>query len=276
MEHFITIRHNNQDITATLHYPNQQLSECGKSPCRWPVVVICHGFVGSRIGVDRLFVGAARTLAGAGYMVLRFDYIGCGESTGDYGSEGLGSMVGQTRRVLDYVTALDCVDSNRVVLLGHSLGGAVSILTAAEDKRVKSLVLWSAVANPLHDIVKIVGEDAYLSAIQTGVSDHLGYGLRTHFFESLSHFSPTLRIREFSGDVLLVHGTNDEIIPPEYSKLYQKLAWQRASGQCDLEEVEGADHTYSSKAAKDSAIHITRQWLLSVDKRKTDWNDWTI
>ena len=48
----------------------------------------------------------ARELAEDGYLVLRFDYIGCGESSGEYGAEGLESMVLQTRSVLDY--AVNC------------------------------------------------------------------------------------------------------------------------------------------------------------------------
>ncbi len=182
MERSLTITYENQDMAATLHYPSQELSECGSQPCRWPLIIICHGFVGSRIGVDRLFVNTARTLCSGGYLVLRFDYVGCGESTGDYGAEGLDSMIAQTRRVLDYCTGMDFVDANRVVLLGHSLGGAVAVLTAAQDKRVKSLVLWSAVANPLHDIVKIVGEEAYIQALHEVSLDYLGYQLKSQFF----------------------------------------------------------------------------------------------
>lgn len=82
MERQISIRHGQEELTATIHYPVVKDIKEEKSQQRVPLAVICHGFVGSRIGVDRLFVKTARELAEDGYLVLRFDYIGCGESSG--------------------------------------------------------------------------------------------------------------------------------------------------------------------------------------------------
>src|SRR3954453_3001183 len=103
MEHHITISSGALELAATLHYP-------GSTGSKNPIIIIAHGFVGNRIGVDRLFVKAAREFSTLGYMVLRFDYAGCGESTGDYGSGGIDSMIDQTRHVIDYVLGIDCVD----------------------------------------------------------------------------------------------------------------------------------------------------------------------
>ena len=79
MERQITIRHNQEELTATIHYPLKEAAQGGRCN-RIPLVIICHGFVGSRIGVDRLFVKTARAFAEDGYMVIRFDYIGCGRA----------------------------------------------------------------------------------------------------------------------------------------------------------------------------------------------------
>lgn len=277
MEHHITIRSEQYELAATLHYPPAE--EEGGKGCgsgRYPIIIICHGFVGTRIGVDRLFVLAAREFARHGYMVLRFDYGGCGESTGDYGAGGLNALIDQTRTVLDYALDIDCVDPQRVVLLGHSLGGAVAILTAARDKRVKSLVLWSAVAYPFNDIVNITGKKTYETAVQCGSADHLGYALQPVFFESLSQHQPFEQLRKFNGDVLLVHGTADDVIPVDYCFLYQKLFWLRSQGQCEKEVIFQADHTFTGSLAKEQLLTKTRDWLLYIDKRKNDWNDWTI
>ncbi|MBP1155626.1 MULTISPECIES: alpha/beta fold hydrolase [unclassified Paenibacillus] len=278
MEHHITIRSGEQELAATLHYPESGNGEnkIRKGNERFPIIIIAHGFVGSRIGVDRLFVLAAREYARNGYMVLRYDYGGCGESTGDYGSGGLDVMIDQTRSVLDYALDIDCVDPQRVILLGHSLGGAVSILTAARDKRVKTLVLWSAVAYPFNDIVGITGKKAYEEAVQLGSTDYLGYSLKPVFFESLAKHQPFEQLRKFSGDVFLVHGTADDVIPVDYCFLYQKLFWLRSQGQCDKEVIFQADHTFTGGQAKEQVIRKTRDWLLHIDKRKNEWNDWTI
>lgn len=120
MERQIGIRFEHEELAATIHYPNR-INE-GDRQKRVPLVVICHGFVGNRIGVDRLFVKTARELAEGGYFVLRFDFAGCGESTGEYGKQGLESMINQTRTVLDYAVNCADIDPTKVTLIGHSLG----------------------------------------------------------------------------------------------------------------------------------------------------------
>ncbi|MNI05056.1 Alpha/beta hydrolase family protein [compost metagenome] len=185
-------------------------------------------------------------------------------------------MVEQTKRVLDYATSMDCVDLSRVILLGHSLGGATAILTAAKDPRVKTLVLWSAVAHPHSDIVRIVGKGEYEKLQQGKAIDHHGYSLTSQFFNSLSNHQPFEQLRKFAGDVLILHGTADEIIPVDYAPLYQKIFWLRQEGQCDLELIFQADHTYSSNDAKEQLLSKTNDWLSFLDKRKKEWNDWTI
>jgi pimeloyl-ACP methyl ester carboxylesterase len=276
MEHYITIQSVEAELAATLHYPTTDHTTQQSGCERWPLIIICHGFIDSRIGVDRLFVKAARDLSSKGFLVLRFDYGGCGESTGDYGNGGMGVMIEQTRSVLDYALSMDCVDLSRVVLLGHSLGGAIALLTAAKDNRVKTLVMWSSVAYPHNDIVRIVGKGEYEKLQSGGSIDHLGYLLTSHFFDSLSQHQPYEQLRKFKGDVLVLHGTADEIIPVDYAPLYQKIFWLRTEGQCDLELIFQADHTYSSKAAAEELISKTYDWLSLIDKRKKNWNDWTI
>ncbi len=271
MEKQLTLKHEHLNLTATLHYPTGDGNE-GKRQA----VIICHGFIGSRVGVDRLFVKTARALAAAGSYVLRFDYGGCGESDGDYGDLGLESMIAQTRTALDYISSMDSVDPHRIVLLGHSLGGATALLTAVRDRRVKRLVLWSSVAHPFSDIVRIVGRSNYDEAIQTGSTDHAGYSLKPVFFDSLQEHQPFQEAPRFGGDVLLVHGTSDDVIPADYSFLYQKVFWTRSDGICDKEIIFQADHTYSNRKHQEEAISVTRNWLAGLDRRHEEWHHWSI
>jgi pimeloyl-ACP methyl ester carboxylesterase len=262
METGFRIREGEWNLAATLHRPEAD----GRTTAA-PLVVICHGFVGSRIGVDRLFVKAAWDLADAGFAVLRFDYAGCGESAGDYGEGGLDAMVAQTRIVLDHALSLPGIDPEAVTLLGHSLGGAVAILTAPADRRIHKLVLWSPVANPFGDIVRIVGKEVYERAVAEGRADYLGYGLTPRFFESLSARHPFQEARKFTGSVLLAHGTGDDVIPVDYSFLYHRIFRIRRDGCCDKEIVPGANHTFSSGPCGTAVIGRTRDWLIGQIRR---------
>ncbi|KWX73491.1 alpha/beta hydrolase family protein [Paenibacillus jilunlii] len=276
MERNIIIRHNGEEITASIHYPAREKGTSGRCKDRVPLAVICHGFVGSRIGVDRIFVKAARELAADGYMVIRFDYVGCGESSGNYGSEDMESMIAQTRAVLDYGISSADVDPQRITLIGHSLGGAVALLTGVRDRRIKNLVLWAAVGYPFNDIVKIVGREAYDRAVTSGSADFAGYSFTPVYFNSLAAFQPFQEAGKFSGDVLVIHGTSDDVIPVDYAFLYQKLFWTRPEGRCDKEVIFQADHTFSSGPAQAQVLKRTKDWMNQQEHIQEEWQNWMI
>lgn len=274
MEQHLDILYQNIKLAATLHIPSGT-GQAGQDG-RYPAVLICHGFVGNRIGVNRLFVKAARELADNGYVVLRFDYAGCGESEGEYGSYGVDSLVDQTRFVLDYLLDLPMVDPQRVTLLGHSLGGAVAVLTAASDKRVSTLVLWAPVGQPFKDIVAIVGKEIYEEVVLHGSTEYLGYTLGQTFFQSLSTVHPLMAAKDVSGDVLLIHGSDDRDISAEYSFLYQKVFRMRNSGLSEKEILPQADHCFTTRGHAAQVIKRTVEWLKQKEEFKQGWYGWSI
>ncbi|QHT63544.1 alpha/beta hydrolase [Paenibacillus lycopersici] len=274
MNHPITIKSGGLELAGVLQYPALEAGE--KRAAKYPLVIICHGFIGNRMGTDRLFVEAAERLTQSGYLVLRFDHGGCGESSGDYGSGGLDELIAQTRTVIDYASSLDLVDSERLILLGHSLGGAVAVLTAARDSRVKSLVLWAPVAHPYMDIRNIIGTKAIEEIDTVGRTDHKHYQFTKRFTDSLAQYQPLTETRGYGGDVLIVHGTADTVIPVDYCFLYQKMFWLRKEGNCDKEIILQGDHTFSSKESRDALLDISLRWIDAIGKRRNDWSLWTI
>ncbi|MBO7747437.1 alpha/beta fold hydrolase [Paenibacillus sp. MWE-103] len=274
MNHPITIRSGEIELSGVLQYP--VVPEGAKCGNKYPLVIVCHGFIGNRMGTDRLFVEAAERLTRSGYLVLRFDYGGCGESGGDYGGGGLDALIEQTRTVIDYASSLDLVDSERLILLGHSLGGAVAVLTAARDSRVKSLVLWAPVAHPFMDIRNIIGTKAIEEIENVGKTDYMHYQFTKRFADSLAQYQPLTELRGFGGDVLIVHGTADTVVPVDYCFLYQKMFWLRKEGNCDKEVILQGDHTFSSKTSRDELFDISLRWIDAVGKRRSDWSLWTI
>ncbi|UYZ13059.1 lysophospholipase [Brevibacillus sp. WF146] len=266
VEQTVRIPGGGYSLAATIHVPEQ--SEAAGHFSRI-TVLICHGFVGSRIGVDRLFVKAARNMAAHGFNVVRFDYAGCGESEGEYGAGGMDALLRQTRDVLEHVRNMESGAPGKLILLGHSLGGAVSLLTAARDSRVDGLVLWAPVLRPFEDIVRIVGEESYREALQYGQTDHRGYVLRDTFFQSLRGYEPLREAKRFTGDVLLLHGNRDEVIPVDSVFHYERELRLRQTGRCETEVIVRGDHTFSAHDAYQRLISRTTAWLAQQAGNET-------
>jgi hypothetical protein len=101
---------------------------------RRPAVFILHGFGSNKTsGFCKL---AARFLNGLGYVTLRFDNPGCGDSEGERGRV---ICMDQVQAARDAVTLLQDraeVDGDRIAVLGHSFGAAVAVYAAGVDERI--------------------------------------------------------------------------------------------------------------------------------------------
>ncbi|WP_054637099.1 alpha/beta hydrolase [Thalassobacillus sp. C254] len=138
-------------LSGVVHVPDKKMEE------ETLAIVLVHGFVGSKVGEHRMFVKAARKFTDEGFTVFRFDFSGCGDSEGDYGEITLTRKIREVKGALDYVSNLPFVDEMDITVIGHSLGGAVSSLTAAEDERVSRLILWSPVADLIRTLYPLLG-----------------------------------------------------------------------------------------------------------------------
>ncbi len=255
METQVMIPVGNHRIYGMLHVP-EHLSDR-----KLPVVVICHGFISNKVGQHRIFVKTAREISQHGFAVLRFDYTGCGESTGEYENITFDRQVDETSIVLDFLATLPYIDSGHIIMLGHSFGGSIASYVAERHKIVRKLILWSPVANPLADIIGIVGKELYQECMEGKQVHYQGFELGREFFVSLTGLLPLEKIKGFNGDVLIVHGTEDYETPLLNAHLYEHAVGKRPVGEYEMKIIGGADHTYSSPLSEKEVIAITLQWL---------------
>lgn len=82
----------------------------------------------------------ARKLAERGFITLAFDASYQGESEGKprY-SEIAAARVEDIRCAVDYLTTLDCVDENRIGVLGVCAGGGYAVNAAMTERRIKAI-----------------------------------------------------------------------------------------------------------------------------------------
>jgi pimeloyl-ACP methyl ester carboxylesterase len=105
-----------------------------------PAIVVLNTGIVYRIGNNRMYVTLARTLAEAGYTVLRFDMSGIGDSDNRRGGLApLEACLADVRDAVDWMAANLRV--RQVILVGLCAGADHAALFASRDRRVRGLVL---------------------------------------------------------------------------------------------------------------------------------------
>jgi hypothetical protein len=137
MEQAISFISDGLALQGVLHAPDG----VGKRPA----LVLCHGFGGSCRGAGHPEL--AKALTQAGYVVLRFDFRGCGQSEGKRGDVIVAEEIADLRHAIDFLETQPGVDAARIGVVGASLGGSVAIEVAASDARVRACVANGSIGN---------------------------------------------------------------------------------------------------------------------------------
>jgi uncharacterized protein len=213
------------------------------------VVVLGHGVTGNK---DRPFVVAlAEELAKSGVNALRFSFSGNGASGGRFVDSNI------TKEVEDLGVVLDNIPGARVGYIGHSMGGAVGVLRAARDPRLKFLVSLAGMVNTQafaereFGMVK-PGEGAMWDDPNCPLSQSYMDDLRR--IHSVAQEAPKIKI-----PWLLIHGAEDDVVPIADSR----EIFARANPPKQLEEIPGANHVFAG-AATQTMIGIVKGWLAKL------------
>ena len=219
---------------------------------RLPAAIVSHGFMANQDTVRHY----ARHLAEIGYAAYCFDFNGGSvmgsKSAGRTTDMSVLTEVMDLEAVIDHVLQLPHVDADRgVVLMGCSQGGFVSALTAAKRKgQVSHLVLFYP-AFCIPDDAR-AGKMMFARFDPCNVPERINCGpmkLGRRYVTDVLEMDPFAEIIPYPGPVLIVHGTNDDIVHPDYSQhafaAYSKRSTPKTS--VHLEMIEGGAHGFSKR-----------------------------
>ena len=181
-----------------------------------------HGIADNRSSA----AGVATRFTSRGFDFIAYDSRAHGASEGEHCTYGYYEKL-DLRRVLDEVGA------DRVVLIGHSLGAAVALQSAAIEPRVSAVVAASAFS----DLRTIATERAPFIFTERSIAGALARAEQDGRFR-VDEVSPLRAASAITAPVLLIHGDADRnTVPAHSSRIFEALR-----GPKKLIVVPGAGH----------------------------------
>jgi uncharacterized protein len=182
---------------------------------------------------SRFLPWIAEDLAGRGLVVLDLDKRGVGSSTGRWNRQSFHGRAADAVAAVRYLETHPAVDPARIGLVGHSQGGWIAQMVAADEPGVAFVVLLAGPGQTVRDQVltyeRLLHErrgrspeevDRAVASLQRqlGLASALRpacSALRMHYICRIIDFDPAAYLARITVPVLAVFAEVDPMVPPE-------------------------------------------------------------
>lgn len=217
-------------------------------------VVLAHCFTCTKD--IAMLTRLSRALTRAGFAALRFDFSGLGESAGDFATTTVSSDIADLVTVCRWLA-----ERQRPVdaLVGHSLGGTVALLAAAQVPTVRAVAVVNAPAEPSH-LGRLFSDAADVIRAQGHAEVELAgrpFPISRAFLDDLGVHDTAAAVAGLDVDLLVVHAVDDEEVP-----LSEAEAVVAASGgRARLVRLPEGDHLLTARSSAEAAVDAVLSWL---------------
>jgi esterase/lipase len=148
------------------------------------------------------------SLAEFGIATVRFDMTGIGSSEGDFKETNFSTQLEDTESVIDYMKEYYGMPE---LSIGHSLGGAVALFTAAKYEEVKAVVTIAAPSEPnkLGQKLKRTRERSIQEGIATTEIGGVKFEFKPQFFDDLEKYHMKNLLQHFRKPLMVMHSPVD-------------------------------------------------------------------
>jgi len=201
-----------------------------------PIIIYAHGFNGFKDWGN--FDLIAQQFAAAGFVFIKFNFSHNGTTPEQpeafanleaYAANNYSKELDDLGTVIDWAVSdqnpyAAHMEQAKLGLIGHSLGGGIVLLKAAEDTRVKAIATWAAIstcqtpwANWAQQQIADWKESgvAYITNSRTGQELPLGYQLVEDFQQNKERLDIETAVKKLHQPLLICHGSEDTSVPFE-------------------------------------------------------------
>jgi pimeloyl-ACP methyl ester carboxylesterase len=246
-----------------------------------PLIIFAHGFKGFKDwGTHNLL---AQSFALNGFRFLKFNFSHNGttpDSPIDFAdliafSDNTFSMeLDDLNTVIDFACNGSAIPrANGVYLIGHSLGGGISIVKTAEDKRIKKLITMGSVATFRNLWLKQAEEQWRLQGIlyihnsRTNQQMPIKSSLLEDLDKNPARLDILAKAAQITQPWLIMHGDADTTVTVSHAKDL-KTAQPHAELiiVADGDHTFGGSHPYTDNTLPDSLQDFCRQAVNFLNK----------
>lgn len=220
-----------------------------------PLVIFVHGYKGYKDwGAWNLM---AEKFAEAGFFFVKFNFSHNGTTVENphefadleaFGNNNYSKELSDLGTVIDYFVKNENVDADKIILIGHSRGGGISIIKSFEDERIHVLITLASVDTldrfPKNDAFEKWKEAGVYYVINGRTKQEMPHYYQFYEdFENNFHRFDVERAAEMAKvHFLIVHGTEDEAVNVKSAEHLHIL-----NPNSELYLIEKANHTFGAK-----------------------------
>lgn len=220
-----------------------------------PLIIFVHGYKGYKDWGAWELLG--EKFANAGFYFVKFNMSHNGTTLENlnnltdlesFANNNFSRELADLEVVINHFKTQKEVDSNHIILIGHSRGGGVSVIKASENKNITKLITLASISTldrfPKNEAFENWKKDGVYYIEHARTKQQLPHYFQ--FFEDYENnkerFDVEKACRNLTIPSLFIHGSADEAVESKHSENLHH--WTKDS---QFKIIENANHTFGAK-----------------------------